>query len=149
MFDISFDYLDAEGVCEDLLLQIAKLITANELAGSDVELGVVLCSNAQMRAFNRSYRGVDKPTDVLSFVHQTGIRKEEIGVVADIIIDTNQVTKQKGTNTFEAELSKVFIHAMLHICGYDHIKKTDKEKMEDRERYYQNRLRGDDDSGRQ
>lgn len=97
-----------------------------------------------MRYYNRSYRGQDKATDILSF---TFALADEIPVtestnkrICDIIIDINQVDKQKGTNSFEQELIIVFVHGILHLMGYDHIKKADKQKMEEKASMYLSKI---------
>ncbi len=104
-----------------------------------------------MRALNRSYRGQDKATDILSFVkfvkEDLPFPEYENAVIGDIVIDINQVAKQKGTNTFAQELLIVFIHGMLHIMGYDHTKKIEKENMEELVRMYLKKVQGEIYSG--
>lgn len=127
--------------------KLASIICANEAPNTDFEIALKLVDSPTMREYNRIYRGVDSTTDVLSFEGETlslGIRSMRI---CDIVIDTKQVLKQKGSNTFKEEFWQVLIHALLHITGYDHIKPADKKRMEDAEENYRIKLIGGFRSG--
>lgn len=104
----------------------------------DYEVDVSLVDEETIRAINRDYRGVDRVTDVISFAFNDD--REAI----DQINDPN-VTKMLGEiliclpvalrqaeeigNTPLRELSFLFTHGLLHLLGYDHMKKEDEEKM--------------------
>ena len=128
------------------LERIAETIRSQEQPDKELQLSVLFCESDKMQFYNRQYRGQDKATDILSFTAEnldqyTGLEMKNV-LLCDIIIDTNQVYKQKGTNSFEQELNIVFIHGILHLMGYDHIRETEKTKMEEKEVYYHNQLRG-------
>ncbi|PKN79879.1 MAG: rRNA maturation RNase YbeY [Candidatus Cloacimonetes bacterium HGW-Cloacimonetes-1] len=130
------------------LERIAEVICGQEQPDKVLQLSVLFCESDKMQFYNRQYRGQDKATDILSFTAEnldqyTGAEMKNV-LFCDIIIDTNQVNKQKGTNSFEQELKIVFIHGILHLMGYDHIRETEKIKMEEKEVYYHNQLRGVD-----
>jgi probable rRNA maturation factor len=85
-----------------------------------------------MRDLNREYRGKDKATDVLSF------SQKELGL-GEIILCPSQIRKnsRKFSVAFTRELTKVLIHGILHLQGYDHEKSAkEAELMENKENYY-------------
>ncbi|MCX7794597.1 MAG: rRNA maturation RNase YbeY [Thermodesulfovibrionales bacterium] len=104
----------------------------NLLSLEDVEISIYLVGNRRMRYLNRLYRGIDKPTDVLSFpqIEATGsaIRppvSESIpsfSVLGDIVLNLDQIKKQAAENrvSFKDELRFMLIHGLLHLLGYDH-----------------------------
>lgn len=110
------------------------------------EVNLLVCGDAEMREYNRMYRGQDSITDVLSF---TTIPDETASPVRlfDIIIDINQLDRQRGTQSLNKELSDVIIHSLLHCFGYDHIRKDDILTMKTKENYYQNLMDGTITSG--
>ena len=104
-----------------------------------------------MRKLNRIYRGSDQDTDVLSFssdfTDANGSKDDNHPLRGDIVVDINQADKQKDFNSLNLELQKLVIHGMLHLLGYDHIKKQDKDIMEQKESYYYDKLRGTQQGG--
>ena len=84
---------------------------------SDGHLAVELVSPARIRELNREYRGIDEPTDVLSFpVDGAGVAPgpRELG---DVVICPEQT----------ADLEAAVVHGILHLAGYDH--ETDEGEM--------------------
>ena len=80
-----------------------------------------------MRELNRSYRGIDKTTDVLSFpqTDTATFRKSTQGnhyLLGDIVVNLYKVEKQarEYNATFYEELKKLLIHGLLHLIGFDH-----------------------------
>lgn len=134
--ELSATLLEAE------IFTAAELICSGEASDTDFEISLMLVDSAAMRDYNRIYRGLDASTDVLSFagdaMHLDG-RKMRL---CDIIIDTNQVSMQKGSKTFREEFLLVLIHGLLHLTGHDHIRTSDKKKMEDAEDNYREQILG-------
>ena len=127
------------------LRTIIDRIWEQERISDSYEISLLLTDDENMSQMNQNYRGKASPTDVLSFVNQAPAIHEYKGVktyLCDIVIDTNYILRQKGSNNFRTEFGIVFIHALLHILGYDHIRKSDKELMESKEKYYQDLLQG-------
>jgi len=77
---------------------------------------IVFVSDPAMRNYNRSYRGHDKPTDVLSF-------RGEAGYLGDILISSetayNQALRNQKLN-FQTNIHRLIVHGLLHLMGYDH-----------------------------
>ncbi|MDO5101246.1 MAG: rRNA maturation RNase YbeY, partial [Eubacteriales bacterium] len=100
------------------------------------EVSVTLVNDEVIRVLNKNYRGIDQPTDVLSFaldegedVRLTGGPEEHL--LGDIIISAEAVVRQGKAygHGLNRELVYLGVHSMLHLLGYDHMQKTDKVKM--------------------
>jgi probable rRNA maturation factor len=88
------------------------------LGFDDCELSVLLTGNEEIRELNREYRGMDKPTDVLSFP------MGDEYLLGDIVISTEKAALQAidfGV-TFDEEMARLLVHGLLHLAGYDHVK---------------------------
>ena len=83
----------------------------------DREVSVLLTGNGGIRELNRLYRKVDRPTDVLSFP------MEDQQMLGDVVISIERVYAQAGDYgvTPGEELSRVLVHGILHLLGYDHV----------------------------
>jgi len=80
----------------------------------------VLVADRAMQKLNRDYRGVDKPTDVLSFdVQISGIPLRALG---DVVINVQQAQYQSIENQIELyeEINRLLVHGILHLLGYEH-----------------------------
>ena len=99
------------------------------------ELSLVIGDDSQLRVLNRTYRGVDAPTDVLAFVGSEAEEPvpHEDGTVyhGDVIISYPRAVEQAAVygHPVEEELWLLVIHGVLHLLGYDHERAADKEEM--------------------
>ena len=95
----------------------------------DSEVSIVLTDDAEIHELNRSYRGMDKPTNVLSF------ELEDDVLLGDIYISVDTVLREAkdAKITVEEHTAHMVVHGVLHLMGYDHIKDADAKKMEDKE----------------
>jgi probable rRNA maturation factor len=77
---------------------------------------VLLCGDARMRRLNRVYRGVDRPTDVLSFP------SGEPGFLGDVAIDVPYAARQARRlgHPVDREVKVLLAHGVLHLLGHDH-----------------------------
>ena len=96
-----------------------------------LDLSVVFLKEPKMRELNRMYRGKDEPANVLSF------REEELGL-GELVLCPAQIRKdaKKYGITFKAELTRIFIHGLLHLLSYDHESSKDFKKMSLKEKRY-------------
>lgn len=127
------------------LQEIVDRIWAQEEVSGLYEISLLLVNDDLMIQMNQNYRGKASPTDVLTFINPSppNPQNKDFRVyLCDIVIDINYILRQKGSNNFRTEFGIVYIHALLHILGYDHIRKSDKELMESKEKYYRDLLRG-------
>lgn len=101
-----------------------------------IELSIAFVSNLEIKRINKTYRGINKATDVLSFgMLQCASSKKEnsrMPELAEIIISYSKAQKQALENgiTLEKEIERLLLHGMLHLLGYDHEKKKDAKEME-------------------
>ncbi len=102
-----------------------------ELAPEHDSFGVRLTSDREMRRLNRTYRGKDAPTDVLSFPGQETPEGLHLG---DVVIAVRVARRQAEAagHSSERELRILLLHGVLHCLGYDH--ETDDGTMERLER---------------
>jgi len=119
-------YLDSEW----LQRVIEQSLTVKEF-DSEVELSLVVTDQETVRKLNQQYRGIDKPTDVLSFALTEGIPGDDnpfiippdgILHLGEVVISYPQAVKQAEENkqTIEQELALLVVHGVLHLLGYDH-----------------------------
>ena len=85
------------------------------------ELAVALVSDRRMRTLNRTFRGVDRVTDVLSFPVEA---QDGSGALGDIVIATEVAARQAAAagHALGTELRVLALHGLLHLLGYDHEK---------------------------
>lgn len=103
------------------------------------EISVTFVDLDEIHELNKQYRGVDKPTDVLSFPQFDDL-EEEIPEVCEICLGDVVICEQKAReqaeefgHSFERELVYLFTHSVLHLLGYDHMEDDEKKVMRERE----------------
>jgi rRNA maturation RNase YbeY len=103
----------------------------------DAVLTVTFISDRAMRRLNRDYRGIDGPTDVLSFAYHEDEGKaasDETRHIGDVVISVEtaeRYARELGLS-FDREIEHLLIHGALHLAGYDH--ETDDGEMNRLER---------------
>ena len=103
------------------------------------ELSVTFVGLDEIHELNREYRGVDRPTDVLSFPQFEDLEEEipEVGEIClgDVVICWEKAEEQAEEfgHSFERELVYLFTHSVLHLLGYDHMEEDEKKVMRQRE----------------
>lgn len=116
------------------LNSVARL---NDLS-EEAEVDVTIVDDEEIHTLNREYRGMDKPTDVLSFALDEDMddsdEPELVGgpeehLFGDIIISAETALRQAEEygHGLEREMTYLAVHGMFHLLGYDHM--TEEEKM--------------------
>jgi probable rRNA maturation factor len=102
-----------------------------EIASSltPLEIELILTDNAEIAQINREFRGIDKPTDVLSFPTDP-FPSAPLGTIIISVDKVAEVATQLEHNEND-ELSLLFIHGLLHLLGMDH--ETDSGEMRAKE----------------
>lgn len=103
---------------------------------------IVVTDDEEMRKLNRTYRGLDEPTDVLSFAAQEGREPFQVGdpqagdYLGDIVIAFPFARRQAESRGQEVadELRLLIVHGILHLLGYDHAEAEDEARMWERQR---------------
>jgi len=127
------DEPDAEAVIQRAIAAAAE--TVDQDVG-EAELAVMLTDDAGIRTLNLNWRGVDKPTNVLSFPALQPSRPSAADdaprMLGDIAIAYQTMRKEadEEQKPFEHHLSHLAVHGFLHLIGYDHDKDDDAEAME-------------------
>ena len=117
---------------------LASLAQARDLPSS-VECAIRLTSDAELQALNKQFRGVDAPTDVLSFGTEMLCdgqltcegKLSEPFYLGDIAISVDRCVAQAEQFGHDVadELTLLVIHGMLHLLGYDHHCAASKQRM--------------------
>jgi len=128
-----------------LLRWVAEQVLNAEKTGNNTELGVLITTQEKVHELNRTYRKIDRPTDVLSFymIPESAGGKSEIFInppdnlrhLGEVIISYPQAVIQAKENSHPAdqEITVLLVHGILHLLGYDHEKTEDEERMKPRE----------------
>ncbi|MEG6614828.1 rRNA maturation RNase YbeY [Peptococcaceae bacterium 1198_IL3148] len=116
---------------------ITKALELHQRVNSEVS--VTFVDDQYIHQLNRDYRGVDRPTDVLSFAMDEGeempAAPEEVHMLGDVIIslETAQRQAKEYGHTFERELAFLAVHGALHLLGYDHQTEEETNVMRSKE----------------
>ena len=126
------------------LARLAQFVLEREGKPVNTEVSISFVDNEKIAELNERFRGIEGPTDVLSFecdnisddmtaADGPNCPLYELG---DIIIAPDVAAAQADEygNSFEQEISLLLVHGLLHLCGYDHITDDEAEVMEGREK---------------
>jgi len=97
--------------------------TLSGLGRPTAECSVLLVDDAAIASLNRTYRGVDGPTDVLAFPMSEGrFGSSWPDLLGDVVISAETARRQAGGcgRDLRAELALLLVHGILHLVGYDH-----------------------------
>lgn len=101
----------------------------------NASVSVVFVSAKEIHEINRTYRNIDRPTDVISFAlkdddetYEMMEGEEELG---DIFINVEAIVQQAQDygHSMRRECCFLFTHGLLHLLGYDHMEEKDEQKM--------------------
>jgi probable rRNA maturation factor len=108
----------------------ARILEQLDVEGA--ELSVVLCDDAFIRELNREYRGIDRPTDVLSFpqdeADQPAAGARMLGDVVISLDTAARQAKERRSGTAD-EVTALLVHGVLHLLGWDHETPADAQAM--------------------
>ena len=142
---LEFDY-------EDYIHRVIEKAMDYEACPYEAEINVLITDNEQMRQINAENRGIDAPTDVLSFPmieYETPadfdaledmweVFHPETGelLLGDIVLSVDKIKSQAEEygHSVERELSFLVAHSMLHLFGYDHMEEEERAVMEQKQR---------------
>ena len=95
------------------------------------ELSIVLTDDAEQQGLNRDWRGIDKPTNVLSFP-QIEPFGPVTGILGDIVLARETLEREAAEldKPFTDHYTHLVVHGFLHILGYDHIDEAQALVME-------------------
>lgn len=131
---------------------IDNVVAAAEMVGrlygvENGEVSVTLTDNAYIHRLNKQYRGIDRPTDVLSFAFNESEEPEieggmEVDMLGDLIISVERAEEQAADfgHSVRREMAFLTVHGMLHLLGYDHMEDEEREEMEAEQRFVMENL---------
>ncbi len=137
---------------EELSNEVAEAVLKSEKCPFDAQISLLITDDEGIREMNRDFRGIDLPTDVLSFpnieyeapgdfsvaeAQSVDITDPDTGniVLGDIVINENRVREQAKEfgHSEKREFAFLVAHSMLHLCGYDHMEKDEAAVMEEKQ----------------
>ena len=99
----------------------------------NVIFNIIIVDNEYIHKLNKEYRGIDRPTDVISFALEdnSDFELEGIRVLGDIYISIDKVYEQAEAygHSNLREICFLMIHGFLHLLGYDHMESEDEKVM--------------------
>ena len=122
---------------EDLDLYMDKLYGLLEFALKrekleNVEFNIIFVDINKIHEINKTYRGIDRPTDVISFALEDNMDiKLDHRLLGDIYICVEKAHEQaiEYKHSYLRELSFLMIHGLLHLLGYDHMEPEEEKIM--------------------
>lgn len=136
---------------EEIATKIIEYILEVEQCPYEVEVNLLIIDNERMKEINKTCRGIDKTTDVLSFPNvdypepsdfilvedieaQADYFNPDSGelILGDIMISYDKIIEQAQAygHTLLREFSFLLAHSMLHLLGYDHMEEKEMKLME-------------------
>jgi len=99
------------------------------------EISLLLTSDEEIRALNKSWRGKDEPTNVLSFPLGEGAHDNNPQPLGDVVLACETVTREAESRGIEVghHSAHLVVHGVLHLLGYDHECEGEATRMEDLE----------------
>ena len=128
-FENAQEALDVRYKLKMLVRRAIEATLDYEQFGNACEVSVTFTDNEGIHELNKKFRGVDRPTDVLSFplFDYEGESEEPpvdelFGMLGDIVLSLEQAKRQAEEygHSFEREVAFLTVHSMLHLLGYDH-----------------------------
>jgi len=106
-----------------------------------------LTNNEYIHTLNKQYRGIDRPTDVLSFALNESEEPDvedgpDVNVLGDLVISVERAKEQAADygHSVKREIAFLTVHGMLHLLGYDHMEEQDRLEMEAEQRFVMEKL---------
>lgn len=120
--------------CEDAISEAAAALCRHPHCqrACGAEATVVLGDDALLRSLNRTYRGKDAPTNVLSFPFQLPPGAEEGCCIGDVVLAVETVAREAGEQRVAPvhHLQHLVVHGLLHLLGFEHETVAEAEAME-------------------
>jgi probable rRNA maturation factor len=139
--DLNLDVADAYAAEVDRPLIESVVRSALGAAGvsGEVEVSVVVTDDPELWQLNREYRGIDQPTDVLSFSQFEADESNntfpavpgQARLLGDVVISGDRVRAQAAEygHSRQRELAYLAVHGLLHLLGFDHETEADRAQM--------------------
>ena len=114
------------------LKKISKIVKF--FKGKNITFTILLTSSLNMKKLNKKFRNQNTSTDVLSFPFLSSnnlkVTKQKKFYIGDIATSYEIINSRSKKNNFFLEFDKAWVHGLLHLIGYNHIKNKDYFKMD-------------------
>ena len=131
MFEIFNETNEEIKELKDVEMVLKKAIEIEKLGV--VNFNVIIVDNEYIHKLNKEYRGIDRPTDVISFALEDtdDIKYDDFRLLGDIYISIDKAESQaeEYDHSLKREICFLAVHGLLHLLGYDHMEKKDEEVM--------------------
>ncbi|MDA8192599.1 MAG: rRNA maturation RNase YbeY [Thermaerobacter sp.] len=117
---------------EETVRQAARATLTSVGGLADAEVSILLTDDERITAYNRDYRGIDGPTDVLSFSQREGVGGDpDDPLLGDVAISVERATAQAldFDHSLAREMGFLTVHGVLHLLGWDHQLPEDERAM--------------------
>ena len=142
MLDLIFEDKTREVSAKDekMLHELLEFAADYLKLTGEIDLSLTIVNDAEIHEINKTYRNIDRPTDVISFAIED-LGEDELSVVGlpedmprelgdlFISIDKTRAQAEEYGHSFERELGFLAIHGFLHLNGYDHMNEVDEKEM--------------------
>ena len=111
----------------------AAVADGDEKLEHHAELSILLTSDDKMRQLNATYRGKDRPTNVLSFPGELATHSQDRSfLLGDVVLSYQTVAAEAEQQhiTLESHISHLIVHGVLHLLGHNHENDKDAHDME-------------------
>ncbi|MBD3300403.1 MAG: rRNA maturation RNase YbeY [Candidatus Moranbacteria bacterium] len=107
-------------------------------------INLIFTGNRKIKTLNRKFRGLNKPTDILTFNYSSKQEKNPEAKIGEIFINPDYIQKNsKKEEDPNQSIKKIFIHGIVHLAGYDHKTKEQRKKMQAIEQKIQKAVLGE------
>lgn len=142
--EIEFLDIEENEEYKNLVNLVLNKCFEKEIKNPNLYISIILTNPENIRKYNKTYRNIDRQTDVLSFPMFEKDELEEVindektqikDVLGDIVISIKQVEEQakEYEHSFKREFAYMLVHGFYHLMGYDHIEDADKLEMRKKE----------------
>lgn len=139
---------------EEIAKKVSQAVLDSEGCTHEVEISLIITDDEGIHEMNRDFRGIDRPTDVLSFPNVSYDEPGDFSVMdgeqnvdllnpdtgniifGDIVINEARVRSQavEYGHSEMREFAFLVAHSMLHLCGYDHMEEDEGAVMEKKQK---------------
>lgn len=122
---------------DDKLEDVIKTVLQTEGLSLAYEVSISFVDKDEIHRLNKEYRGVDRPTDVLSFPMDEDFFIEGVDTMLGDIVICMDIAKEQAEDfghSLDREIMYLTAHSCLHLLGYDHMEQEEKLAMRSREK---------------
>lgn len=121
---ISYESKFSENISQNLLHLLCRNVYLEENINKNRLVDLIFCTEETIRKLNSDFRQIDKVTDVLSFAFED---EDYLGEIYICVKRANEQRIDFGL-TLDEEISRLFVHGLFHLQGFDH--ETEEERLE-------------------